>query len=301
MSLIAENQTVMGIRSLGERGLGTVTGHRGVRHVKGPFQYGVTGDNVNISAQECTFAIILLDAVRNLKWNAGRGEDVIASYPAGNAFVIPPHETIQFSWPLPVEYIYFPVSNRNKASHASEENATGADAIPSKIIRFSSKQCLQVSQILWEELQSENSEDHFLQALHLVLTNVVIRNAVMAYDTGGVQPGLSPYACRQIEAYLQENFRGPVSVPDMAAMLGISAGHFATCFRESFGQTPHRYLLKLRLDEAERCLRETDMPISEIAARLNFSSQSHLTTALRKYRRLTPGKIRQAGASKSRY
>ncbi len=191
MSLIAENQTVMGIRSLGERGLGTVTGHRGVRHVKGPFQYGVTGDNVDISAQECAFAIILLDAVRNLKWNAGRGEDVIASYPAGNAFVIPPHETIQFSWPLPVEYIYFPVSNRNKASHASEEGATGADAIPSKIIRFSSKQCLQVSQILWEELQSENSEDHFLQALHLVLTNVVIRNAVMAYDTGGVQPGLS--------------------------------------------------------------------------------------------------------------
>ncbi|ENR87967.1 hypothetical protein C981_02806 [Brucella abortus 78/32] len=67
MSLIAENLTVMGIRSLGERGLGTVTGHRGVRHVKGPFQYGVTGDNVDISAQECAFAIILLDAVRNLK------------------------------------------------------------------------------------------------------------------------------------------------------------------------------------------------------------------------------------------
>ncbi len=52
MSLIAENQTVMGIRSLGERGLGTVTGHRGVRHVK---DHSVRSDwsNVDISAQEC--------------------------------------------------------------------------------------------------------------------------------------------------------------------------------------------------------------------------------------------------------
>jgi len=40
---------------------------------------------------------------------------------------------------------------------------------------------------------------------------------------------------------------------------------------------------------------ETDLPISEIAARLSFSSQSHLNTALKKYRKLTPGEIRRRG------
>ncbi len=123
-------------------------------------------------------------------------------------------------------------------------------------------------------MQSENSEDHFLQALHLVLTNVVIRYMQSWLTILACAAGSWPFARRQIEAYLQENFRGPVSVPDMAAMLGISAGHFATCFTESFGQTPHRYLFEITADEAERCLRETDMPISEIAARLNFRAKA---------------------------
>jgi AraC family transcriptional regulator len=50
--------------------------------------------------------------------------------------------------------------------------------------------------------------------------------------------------------------------------------------------------MTLRLDDAERCLKETDMSFYSIAQRLKFSSQSHLTSALRKYRQRTPGEIR---------
>ncbi|ERL99619.1 hypothetical protein Q644_09955, partial [Brucella intermedia 229E] len=86
----------------------------------------------------------------------------------------------------------------------------------------------------------------------------------------------------------------PVSVRDMADLVGISAGHFSTSFRNSFGQTPHQYLMGgLKLDEAERLLKKTSMSIRDIARHLSFSSQSHLTTALRKYRQLTPGELRR--------
>ncbi|KXF78465.1 hypothetical protein ATN84_01320 [Paramesorhizobium deserti] len=79
----------------------------------------------------------------------------------------------------------------------------------------------------------------------------------------------------------------------MAAQVGISPGHFLTSFRESFGQTPHQYLLTLRLNEAEKQLRESDTPLSSIAEMIGFSSQSHMTTALKKNKFATPGEIRR--------
>ncbi|MBK3746276.1 helix-turn-helix transcriptional regulator, partial [Paraburkholderia aspalathi] len=48
-----------------------------------------------------------------------------------------------------------------------------------------------------------------------------------------------------------------------------------------------------RLNEVERYLRETDIPLADIAEKVGFSSQSHMTTALKKNRSVTPGEIRR--------
>ncbi|MBC8719256.1 helix-turn-helix transcriptional regulator [Ochrobactrum sp. Marseille-Q0166] len=140
----------------------------------------------------------------------------------------------------------------------------------------------------------------FIKSLYNVISNLIVRGCFLSQESSVHNSGLSAYACRQIENHLKENFRNAMSVSDMADYLGMSSGHFASCFRESFGETPHQYLLNLRLDDAEKRLKETEMPISEIAALLNFSSQSHLTTALKKYRLLTPGEIRRRSSFKRR-
>ena len=148
--------------------------------------------------------------------------------------------------------------------------------------------------LIWDEICRRGGQDEaYLNALGLVLMRTVARSLLNERASIDNKVGLSKAARHQIEAYLNQNFHKPLSVPDMAALLGISAGHFSTCFRKSFGQTPHQYLMELRLDEAERCLRKTSMPINEIAHHLNFSSQSHLTTALRKHRQTTPGELRK--------
>lgn len=242
---------------------------------------------------EANLAIILLDPARNLKWRSTDADEHSVSCPAGTVFFIPAQHKLSITWPEPITYLSVTISTDPTKSDA---NHTG-DSMPNAgIVRFSSKQCLQVCQIIMDVLQEDPIDENYLSSLHSVLENLIIRSALAAHTSGGIQSGLSAYACRQIDNYIKEHFRSPVSVPNMASFLGISAGHFATCFRESFGQTPHQYLMKLRLDEAERCLKDTDTPISEIAARLSFSSQSHLTTALRKYRHLTPGEIRRRGS-----
>lgn len=256
---------------------------------KGPFRYGLTPVGIDFYAPDKMLALILLEPVRNLRWRSADGLDNSASCPAGTVFFIPADHGVAITWPEAVQFLSMTIDKTEDTTNLSAR-------IPASIIRFSSKQCLQVSEIILEQLgEGAEENSNYFASLQSVLVNLLLRNAQVAHSMGGTQSGLSAYACGQIEAYLKANFRNPVSVPEMALMLGISAGHFATCFRESFGETPHQYLMKLRLDEAERCLVETDMPISEIAARLSFSSQSHLTTALRKYRQLTPGEIRRRG------
>ncbi|MCB9764606.1 MAG: helix-turn-helix transcriptional regulator [Alphaproteobacteria bacterium] len=51
----------------------------------------------------------------------------------------------------------------------------------------------------------------------------------------------------------------------LARVSGVSEAHFARTFKEAFGVPPHRYLLTRRIERATALLRDTDLPVTEIA------------------------------------
>jgi AraC family transcriptional regulator len=57
--------------------------------------------------------------------------------------------------------------------------------------------------------------------------------------------------------------------------------------------SPHQYLVDLRLAQAERLLVESELSIAEVAFGCGFSSQSHLTTVMRRHKNMTPAQIRR--------
>ena len=61
-------------------------------------------------------------------------------------------------------------------------------------------------------------------------------------------------------------------VKRLARVSGVSAAHFARSFKEAFGVPPHRYLLTRRLERAKALLRDTDLPIIEIAFQTGWNS-----------------------------
>lgn len=97
---------------------------------------------------------------------------------------------------------------------------------------------------------------------------------------GGLPPALSRRICEHIESHLDEK----ISLGALAAMAGLSPQHFARTFRQSVGMPPHSYLLRRRVERVEEMLRDTKLPLSEIAAATGFSDQSHLA---RHFHRLT--------------
>jgi transcriptional regulator GlxA family with amidase domain len=64
----------------------------------------------------------------------------------------------------------------------------------------------------------------------------------------------------------------PWPVERLARVSGVSAAHFARSFKQAFGVPPHRYLLTRRIERATALLRDTDLPITDIAFQTGWES-----------------------------
>lgn len=62
------------------------------------------------------------------------------------------------------------------------------------------------------------------------------------------------------------------SIKRLAAVSGVSEAHFARSFKKAFGLPPHRYLLSRRIERAKALLRDTDLPIIDIAFQTGWDS-----------------------------
>ncbi|MGQ7815136.1 helix-turn-helix domain-containing protein [Metapseudomonas furukawaii] len=98
----------------------------------------------------------------------------------------------------------------------------------------------------------------------------------------------------RLDVFIRDNLARRISVAELAQVACLSPSHFHAQFKDALGLTPHQYLLKTRLDSASRLLRDSDRPLVRIAEECGFSSQSALTTAMRRYLGLTPKRLRDS-------
>ena len=81
-------------------------------------------------------------------------------------------------------------------------------------------------------------------------------------------------------------------VERLAEVSGVSEAHFARSFKEAFGVPPHRYLLTRRIERAKALLRETDLPITDIAFQTGWQSLGTFGRTFRDVTGGSPGEIR---------
>jgi AraC-like DNA-binding protein len=64
----------------------------------------------------------------------------------------------------------------------------------------------------------------------------------------------------------------PLDIPALAKVAHVSEAHFIRTFRATFGETPHRYLQRRRVERAMFLLRDTDRPVTEVCLEVGFTS-----------------------------
>jgi AraC-like DNA-binding protein len=86
----------------------------------------------------------------------------------------------------------------------------------------------------------------------------------------------------------------PLDVDDLAAAAGLSKAHFSREFRRAFGDSPHSYLLRRRLERAAALLRTTDRSVADICLSVGLQSIGSFTTTFTRTIGVSPTAYRAA-------
>jgi AraC family transcriptional regulator len=128
-------------------------------------------------------------------------------------------------------------------------------------------------------------------AIHLLRAHI---NVQRADEVELSRVGMVDRRLRRAIEFMHDNCERELRLGEIAAAAYLSSFHFARLFRKITGTTPHAYLAGLRLERARRLLAETDLPISEVGARVGYENQSHFTKIFHEATGLTPRAFREA-------
>ena len=71
---------------------------------------------------------------------------------------------------------------------------------------------------------------------------------------------------------MDRSYAEPLDIPRLAAVAHLSPSQFGRVFKSVFGETPHRYLQRRRVERAMTLLRQTDRPVTQVAWDVGFAS-----------------------------
>ena len=91
----------------------------------------------------------------------------------------------------------------------------------------------------------------------------------------------------------------PLDVRAVAAVAHVSPAHFSRTFRAVFGETPHRYLQRRRVERSMFLLRETDRSVTDICFDIGFSSLGTFSRTFHEIVGRSPKSYREAGESRA--
>jgi AraC family transcriptional regulator len=96
----------------------------------------------------------------------------------------------------------------------------------------------------------------------------------------------------RLREYVMEHLAERILVADLAMHAGFTPNRFAVSFREQTGQSPHQFVLALRLEHAAELLRHSSLRVADVAYACGFSNQQHLTNTMRRHLGTTPSRYR---------
>ncbi len=102
---------------------------------------------------------------------------------------------------------------------------------------------------------------------------------------------------RDVITYVEEHFREPISLQDIAGHLGLGREYFCRFFKKNMGMSFLRYLNEVRVSHVYRDLEQTDAPIAEIAEKNGFHNQKLFNRTFREVYGCTPSAVRRKSKS----
>ena len=135
----------------------------------------------------------------------------------------------------------------------------------------------------------------YAEAVATQLVVHLIRNyASIKCEESRAKGGLTTVQRKRLADYVDAHLHEPLCLEQLAGAVGLGLWSFTRRFRDSFGCTPHRYLVERRLERARELLLRSAMPVKEVASVCGFADQAHMTRLFKERLNATPGSLRRS-------
>ena len=150
-----------------------------------------------------------------------------------------------------------------------------------------------VAAITREAQQQALGSALYVEAVATQLAVHLLRNyAAVTFREPSGKGKLSPAQVRRLTEYIDHGLQEQLDLETLASVAGMGMWTFTRQFRESFGRTPHAYIIERRIDRARCLLTQSGLPIKEVASVCGFADQAHMTRVFQAHLHVTPAALR---------
>jgi len=141
------------------------------------------------------------------------------------------------------------------------------------------------------ELDNPDGREPMIQVL---FAELLLRIAALYKESDAAgEPGAERYV-RQAAAFMHEHYDRPLRIADIAASVNLHPVYLQRIFKRSTGQSVMAYLTAFRMEKAKMLLRQTDIPVGDIADYVGIGSRQYFHELFRRHTGQTPAAYRRS-------
>jgi AraC family transcriptional regulator len=122
----------------------------------------------------------------------------------------------------------------------------------------------------------------FVDCIEAALANILLTsfNTFAPRSIPG-KGGMAPRVLRRVIEFMHANMDKQIGLKDLADCAGLSLSHFSFQFRASTNQSPHQYMLRLRIERSKELLTDSRLSVLDVGLEVGFRNQRHFATVFR--------------------
>jgi AraC family transcriptional regulator len=122
----------------------------------------------------------------------------------------------------------------------------------------------------------------FVDCIEIAMANLLLTSFnTVAPRSIPRKGGMAPRVLRRVVEFMHANIDKQIGLKDLADCAGLSLSHFSFQFRASTNQSPHQYMLRLRVERSKKLLADSRLSVLDVGLEVGFSNQRHFATVFR--------------------
>jgi len=232
---------------------------------------------------------------RDVAWRSG-GRRLGSRTRSGSITVIPEGHDGRWDMDGPVETSHVYIPDRRLQAAAAQITGGGRVELVGRV-GFEDPSAARILELLSREVPNQEPSARLFvdQAIDLLCIHLVrAHSSFAALALEAPRGGLADWQLRRVTQYMREHLAEEIGLDELAALVNLSRFHFCTAFRKATGQTPHNWLMILRIEEARRLLETPALAVTDVALAVGYQTPSSFAAVFRKLVGMTPSAYRRA-------